>query len=81
MSVIEAAIRAVARRCRGSTKNDPTGRNASAGQKQSLACGGEPLLGGESAASTGPALRENFPYFEFSCYHASGLCLIRGEGH
>lgn len=81
MSVIQAAIRAVAKRRRGATENDPTGRDVRPEHEQSPSCGGEPLLAEASAAPPEAAFRENSPYFEFSCYHASGLCLIRGEGH
>jgi len=77
MSIIDAAIDAIARRCRGSTRQTRAGCNAQAEPVQAPARKGTQT----PATSSMSGVYQDFPYFEFSCYHASGLCLIGGEGH
>jgi hypothetical protein len=81
MSIIEAAIDAIARRCRGSAAQTRSGRNAQGQSEPALLSSGTQHPAEASTQSPEPGAYEEFPYFEFSCYHVSGLCLSRSEGH
>jgi len=81
MSIIGAAIDAIARRCRGSAGKTRTRRNAHAEREKAYLREGTHHPAEASAQSPEPGTYERFPYFEFACYHSSGLCLYRSEGH
>lgn len=80
MSFIEAAIDAIAKRCRGSAKKDHIGRNAHEESLPAVLREGTGHSAETSVPNPQSYIHEEFPYFEFACCHASGLCLSRMKG-
>jgi hypothetical protein len=81
MSIIKTAIDIIARRRQDSARKTRTGHHAQAEPEHVFLCDGMGHPAKASSPNPVPGTCEEFPYFEFSCYHASGLCLNRSEGH